>query len=53
MALLMRPVEDAARRVIAVGRAQPPPRLVQVPVDRVLGKAQLAGDLLGAHMTVD
>jgi len=47
------PVEDAAGRVVAVGRAQALARLVQVPVDGVLGEAQFAGDLLGAHMAID
>jgi hypothetical protein len=49
----MGPVEDPARGVVAVGRAQAPARLVQMPVDGVLGEAQLAGDLLGAHMAID
>lgn len=50
---LMGSIEDAARGVVAVGRAQAPPRLVQMPVDGVLGEAQLAGDLLGAHVAID
>lgn len=49
----MSPVEDAARGVVAVDRPQPPARLVQMPVDGVLGEAQLAGDLLGAHVAID
>lgn len=49
----MGPVEDAARGVVAIGRAQAPARLVEMPVDGVLGEAQLAGDLLGAHVAVD
>jgi len=47
------PVEDPARGVVAVGRAQATARLVQMPVDGVLGEAQLAGDLLGAHVAID
>ena len=49
----MRAIEHPARRVVAVGRAEPLAGLVQMPVDGVLGEAQLAGDLLGAHVTVD
>ena len=51
--LLIGPVEDAARRVVPVGGAQALAGLVQVPVDGVLGEAQFAGDLLGAHVTID
>jgi hypothetical protein len=50
---LVRAVEDPARGVVAVGRAQATAGLVQVPVDGVLGEAQLAGDLLGAHVAID
>lgn len=46
-------VEDLARRVVAVCRAETATGLVEVPVDGVLGEAQLAGDLLGAHVTID
>jgi hypothetical protein len=46
-------VEDPARGVVAVGRPEPAARLVQMPIDGVLGEAQLAGDLLGAHVAVD
>lgn len=49
----MGPVEHTARGVVAVGRAQAPARLVQVPVDGVLGEAQFTGDLLGAHVAID
>jgi len=49
----MRPVKDAARGVVAVGRAEAPAGLVQMPVDSVLGEAQFAGDLLGAHVAID
>jgi hypothetical protein len=49
----VRPVEHPARGVVAVGRAEPLAGLVQVPVDGVLGEAQLAGDLLGAHVAID
>jgi hypothetical protein len=49
----MSPVEHPARGVVAVRRAQAPASLVQMPVDGVLGEAQLAGDLLGAHVTID
>jgi len=49
----IRPVEDTARGVVAIGRAQALAGLVQVPVDGVLGEAQLAGDLLGAHVAID
>jgi hypothetical protein len=50
---LMRSIEDPARGVVAVGRPEPAARLVQMPIDGVLGETQLAGDLLGAHMAVD
>lgn len=49
----MRAVEDLAGGVVAVGRAQTLAGLVQVPVDGVLGEAQRAGDLLGAHVAID
>jgi len=49
----MGPVKDPARGVVAVGRAEPLSGLVQVPVDGVLGEAQLAGDLFGAHVAID
>ena len=48
-----RSVEDPARGVVAVGRAKPAARLVQMPVDGVFREAQLAGDLLGAHVAID
>jgi hypothetical protein len=50
---LVRSIEDPARGVVAVGRSQPAARLVQMPIDGVLREAQLAGDLLGAHMAID
>lgn len=53
MSPLIGPVEHPARGVVAVGRAEPLAGLVQVPVDGVLGEAQLAGDLLGAHVAID
>jgi hypothetical protein len=46
-------IEDPARGVVAVGRAQTLAGLVEMPVDGVFGEAQLAGDLLGAHVTID
>lgn len=49
----MSPVKDPPRRVVAVRRAEALAGLVQVPVDGVLGEAQFAGDLLGAHVAVD
>jgi hypothetical protein len=49
----MGPIEDPARGVIAVGRAEALAGLVQMPVDGVFGEPQLAGDLLGAHMAID
>lgn len=49
----MRSIENTAGGVVAVGRAQALACLVQMPVDGVLGEAQFAGDLLGAHMAID
>lgn len=45
--------DQAARRLIAVGHAQFPPRTVAIGVDRRLRHAQSPGDLLGAQVTVD
>ena len=47
------PIEDAARGVVAVDGAKAAARLVQVPVDGVLGEAQFPGDLLRAHVPID
>lgn len=49
----MGPGKDAARGVIAIGRAEASTGLVQMPVDGVLGEAELAGDFLGAHVAID
>jgi hypothetical protein len=49
----VRPIEDPARGVVAVGGAQALAGLVEMPVDGVLGEAQLAGDLLGTHVAID
>lgn len=46
-------IEDPTRGVVAVGRAQAAASLVQMPVDGVLGEAQFAGDLLGAHVPIN
>lgn len=46
-------IKNPPRRVVAIDRAEASPRLVQVPVDGVLGQAKLARDFLGAHVTVD
>jgi hypothetical protein len=43
---------DQAGGLVAVGDAQSAPRLVEMPVDGVLGQAQAASDLLGAEMLV-
>ncbi len=47
------PVAGQARGGVAVGRAQALAGLVQVPVNGVLGQAQFAGDLLGAHVAIN
>lgn len=49
----MRAVGHPPRGVVAIGRAQAAARLVQVPVDGVLGQPQLARDFLGTHVAVD
>jgi hypothetical protein len=41
------------RRLVAVGNAELAPRAVAIGVDRGLGHAELAGDLLGAEVLVD
>jgi hypothetical protein len=46
-------VEHPARGVVAIGGAQAAAGLVQVPIDGVLGQAQLPGDFLGAHVPID
>ncbi len=48
-----RTIEQPARGVVAIDRAQAATSLVEVPVDRMLGKTQLPGDFLGAHMAID
>ena len=47
------PVERDAGGGIAIGGAETPPGLVQMPVDGVLGEAQFAGDLLRAQVAID
>ncbi len=54
----MRPIKHPAGKhppggVVAITCAQALAGLVQVPVDSVLGKTQLASDLLGAHVAID
>jgi hypothetical protein len=44
---------NQARGLVAIGGAEPLAGLVHVPVDGVLGQAQGAGDLLGAHVLID
>jgi hypothetical protein len=46
-------VKDPPRRVVTINGPQAPSRLVEVPVDGVLGQAKLARDLLGAHVAID
>lgn len=53
VATLAGAIEDPAGGVVAVRRAEALAGLVQVPVDSVFGEAQFAGDLLGAHVTID
>ncbi|MDR6624163.1 hypothetical protein J2728_000458 [Caulobacter segnis] len=49
----MRAIEHPPGGVIAIGRAEATPSLVEMPVDGVLGEAQFAGDFLGAHVPID
>lgn len=47
------PGHQQAGGVAAAADAEPPAGLVQVPIDRVLGDAQAAGDFLGMEVPGD